>query len=201
MAAESNASRDRFLSETETLFIENGYQGTTIRAVCKKAGTSLAILNRNWENKEALFVEMLKRHFEPIHEIQHQRFEVLSAKEEPALYEVIAAFYEPAFSFGSTKPTIYSRAMIDPAPEMKRILATLITDTRERLISLVSKALPSLNKQGLFVAMNIILGAYIYPQAFGHQLAVAMNYNDQNIDWRETAKEIADMLGAMQTGS
>ena len=40
--------------------MENGYRGTTIRAVCADAGTSLAILHRNWPGKEALFTEVFR---------------------------------------------------------------------------------------------------------------------------------------------
>ena len=63
-------SRERFLLAAERQFMEHGYRATTIRAICAEAGTSLATLNRNWPSKEALFTEMLKRHFDPLHEEQ-----------------------------------------------------------------------------------------------------------------------------------
>lgn len=199
MANGSEGSRDRFLAATERLFIENGYKGTTIRAICGEAGTSLATLNRNWPSKASLFEEMLQRHFDPLHEQQNKRLEALDNQvRRPELVEVIAAFYGPAFKLiapmTDSHSSIYSRAMIDPSREIKLVVAKLIDDTRSRLIALVTKALPGIGPQATYIVMNVIFGAYVYPQAFGHQLAVAMAIDDSDFDWSNAASQIGVML-------
>lgn len=192
-------SRERFLVAAEGLFVEHGYKGTTIRAICAEANTSLAILNRNWSSKEALFAEMLKRHFDPLHELQNR---LLNASHvqcgKPDLSKVVTAFFQPAFrDIGSTRghrASVYSRALIDPSREIKQIVASLIDQTRSQLIELVREALPDIDQATLFVAMNVVFGAYVYPQAFGHQLATAMKIDDSTFDWNNGSYNIVSMI-------
>jgi AcrR family transcriptional regulator len=192
-------SRERFLIAAERLFMEHGYKGTTIRAICAEAGTSLAILNRNWPSKEALFAEMLKRHFDPLHEAQNRRFGELAVVDNPPpLLDVIKAFYRPAFARLNAdvrqRTSIYSRALIDPSREIKIIVAGLIQETRTELIALINRALPGLDHGKAFLVMNVIFGAYVYPQAFGHQLASAMAIDDTSCDWQAGADDLATLL-------
>jgi len=192
-------SRERFLLAAERQFMEHGYKATTIRGICAEAGTSLAILNRNWLSKEALFAEMLKRHFDPLHEAQNRLLdEVLEKGGRRTLQQVVAAFYSPAFArIGITdgqRTSIYSRALIDPSREIRQIVASLIDDVRARLIAAVGKALPDLDRSQLFVVMNLVLGGYVFPQAFGHQLAMAMEIDDSRFDWKAGSDEIVGLL-------
>ena len=202
MPARPAGSRERFLVTAERLFVENGYRGTTIRAICIEAGTSLGILNRHWASKEALFTEMLRRHFDPLHKQQNDRFDAIEARgEKPEISDIITAFFGPAFQLisaqGDNQASIYSRAMIDPSREIKILVAGLISETRMRLISLVRKALPSVGESDIFVVMNLLLGAYVFPQAFGHQLAVAMGFNDQDYNWESA---IGTVVAIMENG-
>ena len=192
-------SRERFLAATEKLFVEHGYKATTIRSVCSEANTSLAILNRNWPSKEALFTEMLKRHFDPLHGLQnHLLREVENQSAAPIFSMVIAAFFKPAFrsidASGDQRTSVYSRALIDPSREIKKIVAGLIDQTRTHLIDLVRRALPNYDRRQHFIVMNLVFGAYVYPQAFGHQLASAMNVDDADFAWEPAADEVVAML-------
>jgi len=192
-------SRERFLLAAEQQFMEHGYRATTIRAICAEAGTSLAILNRNWPSKEALFAEMLKRHFDPLHEAQGRLLEeVLAGGGRPSLSAVIAAFYAPAFArmgVGADQRTsIYSRALIDPSREIKQIVASLIEEVRARLIAAIGAALPGAGRRRLFLVMNLVLGGYVFPQAFGHQLATAMEIDDSAFNWAEGSADIVTLL-------
>ena len=198
-------SRERFLLAAERQFMEHGYRATTIRAICAEAGTSLATLNRNWPSKEALFTEMLKRHFDPLHEEQGRLLDdLLAYGGQPTLPQVIAAFYAPAFARIGTgrdqRTSIYARALIDPSREIKQIVAGLIHDVRARLISMIGEALPDADQPRLFIVMNLVLGAYVFPQAFGHQLATAMNVDDSAFDWQAGSRDIVALLCEGLTG-
>jgi AcrR family transcriptional regulator len=194
-------SRQRFLDAADRVFVENGYRGTTIRAVCAEAGTSLAILHRNWPGKQALFGEVFQRHFDPLHAAQAERF----AKLGPAAsaQDILRAFFEPAFErIGSGQRlglAVYSRALTDPSREARAIVAVLIGDTRRHLIALLRSALPAVDEARFFVMMNLVMGAFVFPQAFGHQLAVAMAFDDAALDWSGAADAMAQMVAAALT--
>jgi AcrR family transcriptional regulator len=198
MSAPQDTSRQRFLECAEGLFIEEGYRGTTIRAICANAGTSLAILNRNWPSKEALFREMLHRHFAPLHRLQNAAFKRLEAQPGTTIEEVLNAFLRPALEgIGTgTKASglVYSRALIDSSSVIKAIVADLITPTRQRLIALVSRALQCNDPAMLFACMNAIFGAYVYPQAFGGQLARSMSLDLTSVNWSSQTDALVDVL-------
>jgi AcrR family transcriptional regulator len=192
-----DTSRARFLAAADHIFIEHGYRGTTIRAICAEAGTSLAILNRNWGDKESLFREVLRRHFDPIHNEQSRRLASLVA---PSIEDVLIAFYEPAFTenedLAGTGRSVYCRALVDPAREMKILVAELIGDVRQALTGQIRRAIDERDDHQFFLVMNIVMGAFIYPQNFGHQLAVSMNFDDRSVDWSNAARSIAKKVAA-----
>lgn len=198
MNAQQDTSRQRFLECAERLFIEEGYRGTTIRAICTMAGTSLAILNRNWSSKEELFREMLSRHFTPLHTVQNAAFERLEAQPNIAIKEVLNAFFRPALegiaTGGKAGGLVYSRALIDSSGVIKAIVSDLITPTRQRLMALVSRTLQCEDTAMLFACMNVIFGAYVYPQAFGGQLARSMSLDLARVDWGRQTDALVDVL-------
>jgi AcrR family transcriptional regulator len=195
-----DTSRARFLAAADRIFIKQGYRGTTIRAICAEAGTSLAILNRIWGDKESLFREVLERHFDPIHREQTLRLETLT---DPTIEEVLIAFYEPAFidrpDLTGTGRSVYCRALVDPAHELKIMVAELIGGVREHLMRQIRGAIALRSDEQFFLTMNIVMGAFVYPQSFGHQLAVAMRYDDRAIDWSKAAHDVARRVAAAIT--
>jgi AcrR family transcriptional regulator len=193
-------SRQRFLDAADRIFVENGYRGTTIRAVCTEAGTSLAILHRNWPGKEALFTEVFRRHFDPLHAAQGERFATLG--KTPAAEAILCAFFEPAFERLEADRrglAVYSRALTDPSREARAIVATLIGDTRRQLIALLRGAVPHIDEAQFFIVMNLVMGAFVFPQAFSHQLAVAMAFDDAALDWSDAAQAMARMVASAIT--
>jgi AcrR family transcriptional regulator len=190
-------SRQRFLDAADRIFVENGYRGTTIRAVCADAGTSLAILHRNWPGKVALFTEVFRRHFDPLHLAQSARFAALTPT--PGVEDILRAFFEPAFQrMGGNQQglAVYCRALTDPSREARGIVAILIGDTRRQLIALLRNTMPGIDEARFFVMMNLVMGAFVFPQAFGHQLAVAMAFDDAALDWSGAADAMARMVAA-----
>jgi len=193
-------SRQRFLDAADRIFVENGYRGTTIRAVCAEAGTSLAILHRNWPGKQALFTEVFRRHFDPLHAAQTERFAALG--EAPDAEAILRAFFEPAFErLGADRRglAVYSLALTDPSREARGIVAVLIGDTRRHLIALLRGAVPQVDETRFFVMMNLVMGAFVFPQAFSHQLAVAMAFDDAALDWSGAAQAMATMVATALT--
>jgi AcrR family transcriptional regulator len=202
-------SRQRFLDAADRIFVENGYRGTTIRAVCAEAGTSLAILHRNWPGKVALFTEVFRRHFDPLHAAQAAGFAALGRA--PDAEAILRAFFEPAFQrmgHGMARGmegdrrglAVYCRALTDPSREARGIVALLIGDTRRELIALLRGTVPGVDEARFFVMMNLVMGAFVFPQAFGHQLAVAMAFDDAQLDWAGAAEAMARMVAAALVG-
>jgi hypothetical protein len=124
----------------------------------------------------------------------------MDALTEPTIEDVLFAFYEPAFienaSLTGTGRSVYCRALIDPAREMKIMVAELIGGVREALMTQIRRTIARRSDEQFFLAMNIVMGAFIYPQNFGHQLAVSMQFDDRVIDWSKAARGVARQVAA-----
>ncbi|GAA0590246.1 TetR/AcrR family transcriptional regulator [Kutzneria viridogrisea] len=63
--------REQIAAAALAVLLDRGYAGTSIRAIAEQAGCSLETLYRHFENKEALFLELVnsfrKRIVEPLH--------------------------------------------------------------------------------------------------------------------------------------
>lgn len=200
--AVDQSSRARFLLAADELFIRHGYDGCTIRAIAAQAGTSLASLSRNWKSKRHLFEEVFQRHFQPIHQAQHENFDALEALGAPGVRDIIIAFFESAISRGGSEGEarrshmVYCCALIDPSEEARSITRPLVTPVRERLICLLRAAMPGIDEQRFFLVMTIVLGAYLYPQAHGSRLASIMGYDLGRMDWGKAPATLADLITA-----
>ncbi|MGW5641425.1 TetR/AcrR family transcriptional regulator [Saccharopolyspora sp. NPDC003752] len=63
--------REQIAAAALTVLLDRGYAGTSMRAIAEQAGCSLETLYRHFENKEALFLELVnslrQRIVEPLH--------------------------------------------------------------------------------------------------------------------------------------
>jgi AcrR family transcriptional regulator len=50
-----DSTRDRLLKVALDVFAEAGYDGASVREICKRAGTNVASLNYHWSSKERLW--------------------------------------------------------------------------------------------------------------------------------------------------
>lgn len=191
-------SRQRFLEAADDQFIANGYDRCTIRAIAAHAGTSLASLSRNWTSKRHLFEEVFKRHFDPIHAVQNEGFDALERSGDVSVRAIVSAFFGAALrredAASRKSHRVYSMALLDPSEEARSITRPLAEPVRARLIRLMRRALPHLDETRFFLAMNVVLGVYMYPQAHGERLAGIMGYDIATIDWTDATDVLSRMV-------
>lgn len=201
--ADFEAGKQRFLEAADRVYIKYGYNGTTIRAIAAEAKTSLARLNRHWSGKEDLFKDVFERHFTPIHIEQAARLDEIEKKrlsKSARLKAILVALLAPALKHQndpveqSISHIIYSRALVDPAPEARRIVTSFANTTAKRVIYLLRDMLPNPNPEQFFLMVTIVLGAYIHPQIFGETIAESMDHDFQSIDWQRASETMAFIL-------
>ena len=62
----------RLLDAAETLFLDHGFDGTTLRMVTALASANVAAVNYHFGDKEELFQAMLARRLDPMNEARVQ---------------------------------------------------------------------------------------------------------------------------------
>ena len=67
-------TKERILDVAETLFMEHGYEATSLRAITAAADVNLAAVNYHFGSKEELFQSVLTRRLDPMNQ---RRLELL----------------------------------------------------------------------------------------------------------------------------
>ncbi len=68
MTPHPRVGRDHILDIAETLFTEHGYKSASIREIAHDCGVTNAAIYYHFPNKESLFMEVMQRHAERLHD-------------------------------------------------------------------------------------------------------------------------------------
>ena len=75
------ATKDRILDAAESLFMEHGFEATSLRSITAAAGVNLAAVNYHFGSKEELFQAVLTRRLDPMNQ---ERVDLLDRFERDA---------------------------------------------------------------------------------------------------------------------
>src|SRR2546426_2395230 len=81
------ATKERILDAAETLFMEHGFEATSVRLITAAAGANLAAANYHFGSKEELFRAVLTRRLDPMNQ---ERVELLGRFEHDAAPDPLA---------------------------------------------------------------------------------------------------------------
>ena len=154
-----SATKDRILDAAEGLFMEHGFEATSLRSITAAAAVNLAAVNYHFGSKEELFQAVLTRRLDPM----NQRRVAL---------RIIVALFVPALELardpergGKDFLRLLGRAYADPAPFIRRFLSEQYAQMIARFKTAFGRALPHLPKKELSWRLHFIMGALSYTLA------------------------------------
>jgi len=169
------ATKARILDAAEALFMEHGFEATSLRAITASAGVNLAAVNYHFGTKEELFQAVLTRRLDPMNQ---ERVDLLTELEQAAgdgalpCDRILAAMFIPALRLardhergGKDFLRLLGRAYADPAPFIRRFLAAQYAVMIARFKAAFARALPDLPKRELSWRLHFIMGALSYTLA------------------------------------
>lgn len=196
------ASRERFLDAAASLYVDLGYGGCTIRLIAQEAKTSLARLNRHWDGKVQLFEDVFARHCGEIHAAQMAALEAAAvarhANPRELFSDIIRAFFGPVFVASTDSSTtagrrVYCRALVDPAPEVRRIIRDLTSPMAARMTDMLRQTMHTADPEAFLLSVSVVFGSYIHSQLFGDELAANMGLSN-TMDWTRAVDILADIF-------
>src|SRR6478735_6869880 len=126
-------TKTRILDVAEGLFMEHGFEATSLRQLTSAAGVNLASVNYHFGSKEELFTAVLTRRLDPMNQ---ERIELLESAEKEAAgrpvtcEKIISAMLIPALRLardekrgGKNFMRLLGRAYADPAPFIRHLLS------------------------------------------------------------------------------
>ena len=173
--ATSQDTKSRILDVAEHLFMEHGFEATSLRQLTSSAGVNLAAVNYHFGSKEELFQAVLTRRLDPMN---HERIELLArlerdAGDKPIACErILAAMLTPALRLarderrgGKNFLRLIGRAYADPAPFIRHFLSAQYAEVIARYKEAFHRALPHLSRQELTWRLHFVMGALSYTLA------------------------------------
>ena len=169
------ATKDRILDTAEALFMEHGFEATSLRSITAAAGVNLAAVNYHFGSKEELFETVLTRRLDPMNQ---ERLDLLGALESEAAPHAVAcerilsAMFIPALRLardpergGKNFLRLLGRAYADPAPFIRTFLSEQYAVMISRFKAAFGRALPEMPKKELSWRLHFIMGALSYTLA------------------------------------
>jgi AcrR family transcriptional regulator len=164
-------TKERLLDAAEHLFAEHGFEGTSLRAVTRAAGTSVSAAHYHFGSKEALLVATVRRRAEPVAAARDARLAEIErgAGEGPLPLEgVLDAFLRPLFE---------ERARPERADDFRRVAARLFSDppevvaslkrevfgpTAARMLEALARALPGKSRRDVALDLQFLVGVMVH---------------------------------------
>jgi AcrR family transcriptional regulator len=177
LAAEATSAdtKTRILDAAERLFVEHGFEATSLRQLTTAAGVNLAAVNYHFGSKEELFQAVLTRRLDPMNQ---ERIELLQKLEREAAgkplscEKVLFAMLIPALRLarderrgGKNFLRLLGRAYADPAPFIRHFLSQQYAGMIGRYKEAFLRALPQLSRQELTWRLHFVMGALSYTLA------------------------------------
>lgn len=168
-------TKSRILDAAEHLFMEHGFEATSLRSLTAAASVNLAAVNYHFGSKEELFQAVLTRRLDAMNQ---ERIDLLSklereSGERPVPCEkILSAMLIPALRLardekrgGKNFLRLLGRAYADPAPFIRNFLSEQYADMIGRFKEAFLKALPHLTRQELTWRLHFVMGALSYTLA------------------------------------
>jgi AcrR family transcriptional regulator len=149
------ATKARILDAAEALFLEHGFEATSLRAITTAADVNLAAVNYHFGSKEELFQAVLTRRLDPMNQ---ERVDLLSVLEREAAPD-------PVPCGGNNFLRLLGRAYADPAPFIRQFLSDQYAVMIARFKAAFGRALPELPRKELSWRLHFIMGALSYTLA------------------------------------
>jgi len=173
--ATSPDTKTRILDAAELLFMEHGYEATSLRQLTAAAGVNLASVNYHFGSKDVLFQAVLTRRLDPMNQ---ERIALLEKLERDAggkplpCEKILFAMLIPALKLARDEKRggkhflkVLGRAYADPAPFIRQFLSAQYAEMIARFKEAFLQALPHLSRQELTWRLHFVMGALSYTLA------------------------------------
>ncbi|ENO89689.1 TetR/AcrR family transcriptional regulator [Thauera linaloolentis] len=162
-------TRDRILDEAERLFVEYGFEGTSMRMITGAANANLAAVNYHFGSKDALIQAVFRRRLTALNETRLAALDQLEAEAGGGLIKpsrIVEAFFGTALELaadmahgGNTFMRLLSRTYNEPNAFVRQFLAEEYAEVMDRFLGALFRALPGVPRHEIMWRFHYMLGA------------------------------------------
>jgi len=166
-------TRTRILDAAEELFMQHGFEGTSMRLLTAKAGVNLAAVNYHFGSKDALVEALFRRRLDPMNAARIAELEKLEASERsPSSEAIIRAFISPGLRLledsrggGRNFVRLLGRTYSEPNKDVRQLIGQMYAPAMQRYKTALERALPQMPRDELIWRMHFMFGTLAYTLA------------------------------------
>ncbi|TMG72836.1 MAG: TetR/AcrR family transcriptional regulator [Betaproteobacteria bacterium] len=166
-------TRTRILDAAEELFMQHGFEATSMRLLTGKAGVNLAAVNYHFGSKDALIEALFRRRLDPMNAARTAELEKLEATERsPSPEAIIRAFIAPGLRLledarggGRNFVRLLGRTYTEPNKAVRQLIGQMYAPAMQRYKSALERALPQMPREELVWRMHFMFGTLAYTLA------------------------------------
>ena len=206
-------TRTRILDAAEELFMQHGFEGTSMRQLTAKAGANLAAVNYHFGSKNALVEAVFRRRLDPMNTAriaELERLEREAAGRPLSPEQIIHAFIgaslhmiEDTKSGGRNFIRLLGRTYTDPQKPIRALIGQLYAPAMERYKAAFARALPQMPAEELVWRMHFMFGTLAYTLAATDTVQLIAGckaedrYDSQLLEGRLAAFLVAGLLAPL----
>lgn len=166
-------TRTRILDAAEELFMQHGFEGTSMRLLTAKAGVNLAAANYHFGSKDALIEAVFRRRLDPMNQARLAELEKLESQPAAAAPEaILRAFISPTLKLvedakggGRNFIRLLGRTYTEPAKPIRQLIGQMYGPVMDRYKGALARALPQMPAEELVWRMHFMFGTLAYTLA------------------------------------
>ena len=196
-------TRTRILDAAEELFMQHGFEGTSMRLLTAKAQVNLAAVNYHFGSKDALIEAVFRRRLDPMNAARVaalDKAEVDAGGRALAPDAIIRAFVgeslrrvEDAKGGGRNVIRLLGRTYPEPAKSIRALIGQMYAPTMERYKNALERALPQMPRDELVWRMHFMFGTLSYTLAATDTVQLIAGFKPED---RHDARLLEDRLTA-----
>lgn len=201
---QSPDTRERILDAAEALFVEHGFEATTMRMITGRAGVNLAAINYHFGSKEALIQDVFRRR---LTWLNRERLRALDGFEREAKgtplkpHQIVEAFFGVSLRMaadtehgGATFMRLLGRTYTEPSAFVRQFLADEYAAVVPRFKQALFRALPDVPPEEILWRFHFMLGAMSYAIAGTDALQLVAEYELDEKDPGALARRLMPFL-------
>ncbi len=165
-------TRDRILDAAERLFVEHGFDGTSMRMITSAASANLAAVNYHFGSKDALVQAVFRRRLtalnaERLLELDRLEAEAGGAPVKPS--RIVEAFFGTALRMaadtehgGRLFMRLLARTYNEPNAFVRQFLAEEYAEVMDRFLGALFAALPEVPRAEILWRFHFMTGAMAF---------------------------------------
>ena len=209
-------TRTRILDAAEELFMQHGFEGTSMRQLTAKANANLAAVNYHFGSKDALIEAVFRRRLDPMNAARIEdldRMEKGAGGRPLAPEAIIRAFVgsslrmiEDAKGGGRNFIRLLGRTYTDPQKPIRALIGQLYAPAMERFKRAFERAMPDMPRDEMHWRMHFMFGTLAYTLAATDTVQLIAGckpedrYDAALLEARLTAFLLAGLQAPLQAG-